>query len=165
MVSGYKNTHTQDGIYIHIYMSCMIFHSNTPQSEITIHIFVLHVPLWYNSDPCCSCKTNRWDCIPESITLAALKELAKKQHLNDIEINSSTWNYMQPRTKDIWNELLHGKAINFIHFFSHLLLIADALNYENIPDILTTMALAPQLIWHFNIWYTFLQLWLKMRHS
>lgn len=105
----------------------MIFHSNTPQSEITIHILVLHVPLWYNSDPCCSCKTNRWDCIPESITLAALKELAKKQHLNDIEINSSTWNYMQPRTKDIWNELLHGKAINFIHFFSHLLLIADAL--------------------------------------
>lgn len=43
MVSGYKNTHTQDGIYIHIYMSCMIFHSNTPQSEITIHILVLHV--------------------------------------------------------------------------------------------------------------------------
>lgn len=50
-------------------------------------------------------------------------------------------------------------------FFSHLLLIADALNYENIPDIFTTMALVPQLIWHFNIWYTFLQLWLKMRHS
>lgn len=45
MVSGYKNTHTQDGIYIHIYMSCMIFHSNTPQSEIIIHILVLHVPL------------------------------------------------------------------------------------------------------------------------
>lgn len=32
-------------IYPYIYMSCMIFHSNTPQSEITIHIFVLHVPL------------------------------------------------------------------------------------------------------------------------
>lgn len=45
MVSGYKNTHTQDGISIYLYISCMIFHSNTPQSEITIHIFVLHVPL------------------------------------------------------------------------------------------------------------------------
>lgn len=43
MVSGYKSTCTQDGIYIFIYMSCMIFHSNTPQSEITLFIYLFYM--------------------------------------------------------------------------------------------------------------------------